>query len=620
MTAYPFLYFFWTAIITLSIVSSLPADTERPSQGKTNTQLVADQPTTTIQVSAFRERQEAEYEVERLKNHGVDGVIKYETVQGKGKWYRVYVGHFDNENQARTYAQKLKEQDIITWAWVKNLMLPPEAAPAPTATPTKAKTVSEATTAAPNAPVKSSATPNPQPKVVSTESTKSTKDVIPATSASTAPEMTAPQDPQQVLAEKNEPEEQAPPEQESSVRENHKPMLAGDFGFKSQTILRAFQRGTSEGENKLALPLYQYLQLDYGNTEQGGWSMHINGWGRSDLADSTYFEETTDGELLYAYLEYSKPYSALRLNLGRQHIFAGVTNQSVDGLQVTVGLGEILTATLYGGVTAGSEEVSADTTYGGRVALHPQPHYELGLSYQKTDLEGDPDDKAGLDLSLNWSEWLTFQGLSSYNLDSEDWREHSYSATLRYKDFMVEPFYQLFNYQDYFGTGNEESNLFHFLKNSEEQVTIYGAELQWQGSAPVRLGGRYNQYTYELRQEDASYYAVLLNADLPGGSQLGAEAGRMDGESADNTYTLYRAFFYWNNPFNLSESAFISGDGIYQDYDAPVFDEDSAVNFSLSAGWRFFDDRLELTLTGLYSQDPYFDEDVEGILTLRYQH
>lgn len=397
------------------------------------------------------------------------------------------------------------------------------------------------------------------------------------------------------------------------------------LSLKSQTTLRAFERQTPErdtnqGEDALVLPLYQYLQLDFGDAEEAGWTLHMYGWGRTDLADSDFFEDTSDGEILYGYLEYSRPYSALHMKLGRQHIFAGVIDQSIDGLQAAAGLGEIITATLFGGVTSGSDESSADATYGCRLAIHPQPRYELGLSYQKTELEGDPDNRAGTDLSLNWSDWLTLQGLSSFNLETEDWREHSYSAVLRLKDTVLEPSYHTFNYKDYFGTGEQESNLFHFLANGEEQITIFGADIQWQGSGPVLIGGRYNHYTYDVRQEEAGYYAALLSLDLPGGSQLGIEAGRMDGETTDNIYTLYRTYFYWVNPFKLSRSAFFSGDGIYQAYDAPVFGEDGALNLSLSAGFELTNHNLKLKLTGFYSQDPYFEENVEGLVTLQYQY
>ncbi len=609
-----------TVLLIFSSVASLPADIQSPNSRTSGVSLGAAVTTTSIQVSSFRKRREAENEVLRLKAHGADAVFKYEKVKGKEMWYRVYVGRFENSRQALAYAQNLKDRGVIAWSWVKTVTLPQAAAPDLPSGQTKVPALVKVQPKADSKPMESPTISNPPPMVVSQGDNRPTgaDDPPPASLTQASPD-TPP-----VSAKMDEPEEQGAPERDSPDREAP-PALDRKLTVKSQSTLRAFERqsverDTNQGKDALVLPLHQYLQLDFGDAEEAGWSFHMYGWGRTDLAGSAFFEDTSDGEILYGYLEYSRPYSALHLKLGRQHVFAGVTDQSVDGLQAAAGLGGIITATLFGGITSSSDESSADTTYGGRLALYPKPRYELGFSYQKTELEGDPDHRAGLDLSFNWGEWLTLQGLSSFNLETEDWREHSYSALLRFKDAVLEPSYQTFSYQDYFGTGEEGSNLFHFLANSEEQITILGADLQWQGFGPVRLGGRYNHYVYDVRQETAGYYAALLSLDISGGSQLGIEAGRMDGEIADNIYTLYRAYFYWVNPFRLSESAFISGDGIFQAYDTPVFGEDSSINLSFSAGFHLANDSLEFKLTGLYSQDPYFEENVEGLVTLQYQY
>jgi hypothetical protein len=401
------------------------------------------------------------------------------------------------------------------------------------------------------------------------------------------------------------------------AKERTKHHLPAQFNFSSQTTFRAFEGTTTEEADTTVLPLFEYLQLDYQEPEQGGWSVHGYGWVRADLADSTYFEEHSDGELLYGYLAYAKPYSAFHLSLGRKQIFAGVTNATVDGMQLDIGLNGALTAMLFGGVTTASDDDGSDPAYGGRLAFHPKPAYELGLSYRTIDADSGSDEKVGVDLSMNWSDRLTFHGLSGFNMESKDWHEHNYSASLRYNNFSMEPTYQYFSYRDYFGNGAETNHVFHFLEQSDEQVTITGADIQYEGSAALRLAGRYRRYSYTLRQETADYYGALAGMDLPGSSQLGGEIGRMDGETDTNIYTLYRLYFYWFNPFKRQRPAFISGDVIFQDYDAPVFGRDNATNYSLSTGMRFFQDVLEVKLTGAYSRDPYFDENFEGLLTLQ---
>ncbi|MBT8339008.1 MAG: hypothetical protein HKP58_19480, partial [Desulfatitalea sp.] len=484
--------------------------------GWPNHATAADQSTATIQVSAFKVQSEAEQEAERLKKHGVDALVRHEAVEGKGMWYRVYAGRFDNERQARETAQRLKADGIINWFWVRTVPVPPAAAATPAATirtgasalPSRASVPPPATTITP-AVATLPAEPRPAPEIGAEAASAGQ-----ATVARAAPE----------------------------PRETRAPLWPGTFQFNSQTTLRAFQRNTEKGEDTTVLPLYQFLQVDYGDAQAGGWSMHGYGWGRLDLNDSAHFEDTTDGELLYGYLAYRRPYSALWADLGRQQILAGVTNQSIDGLQIGAGVGETISAALFGGVTAATDTAGSDGTFGGRMALHPEPHYEVALSYEHTDVESGPDHKAGVDLFFGWREWLTLQGLSSFNLETEGWREHNYSAALRYRAFVLEPVYQVFNYQDYFGGSTESSSLFHFLVDSNEQVTITGADLQWNSATLVGISLRGNHYTYDVRQENADYLAGLVNLNLDSGSQFGAEAGRMDGRTADNAYYLYRVW------------------------------------------------------------------------------
>jgi hypothetical protein len=64
----------------------------------------------------------------------------------------------------------------------------------------------------------------------------------------------------------------------------------------------------------------------------------------------------------------------------------------------------------------------------------------------------------------------------------------------------------------------------------------------------------------------------------------------------------------------MDDAAFISGDAILIAYDTPVFDRDRSTHFTLSAGRIFWEGLLEAKLSGVYSQDPYFDEDIGAVL------
>ncbi len=399
---------------------------------------------------------------------------------------------------------------------------------------------------------------------------------------------------------------------------------AVDIDIRSDTIVRGFERRADSGEDELVLPVYEYLDVDYGDTEQGGLSFHLYGWGRKDLAGGDYYEDDPEGELMFGYIRYHKPYSRLDASIGRQHVFAGVANQSVDGFRLSGGIGPYFSASIFGGLPVDYEDQdggSADATYGTRLAHHLDGHYEIGLSYQKTEADGElAEEKAGADLVLNLGSWLTLTGLSSYNIDSENWREHRYDAQLLVSQVMIEPSFQYFSYQDYFGKGNSQNNIFHFLQDEEEVLSIAGTDIVWQGLGAVDVGVRGRHYDYDRRRETASYMAGLLTVNTSSSSQIGVEIGRMDGDSADNIYDLYRGYFYWQQPLKMKAKGFISGDALFIAYDAPVYGEDKSVQYSVSAGRHFFNNRMETKLSGIFSKDPYFDNDVGGVVTLHIHY
>lgn len=75
----------------------------------------------TIQVSSSREAEGAEQHVAALKAQGLDAVTSYEVVEGKGMWYRVYIGRFKTKKAAETEASRMVEEGVISGYWVKEL-------------------------------------------------------------------------------------------------------------------------------------------------------------------------------------------------------------------------------------------------------------------------------------------------------------------------------------------------------------------------------------------------------------------------------------------------------------------------------------------------------------------
>ncbi len=177
-----------------------------------------------------------------------------------------------------------------------------------------------------------------------------------------------------------------------------------------------------------------------------------------------------------------------------------------------------------------------------------------------------------------------------------------------------------FQFQDYFDTTHQNDNVFRFLKESDKTLAIVGTDTVYQSAGAVEVGVRAKRYTYDQRQEFGQYMAGLLTVNFSRDSKIGAEVGRMDGQTPENTYGLYRGYFFWQNPFDLDKTGFISGDALYVAYDAPVHGKDSSMHYSLGAGRTFLDNRLAAKLSVNYSQDPHFENDIGGVVTLQIQY
>ena len=101
-------------------------------------------------------------------------------------------------------------------------------------------------------------------------------------------------------------------------------------------------------------------------------------------------------------------------------------------------------------------------------------------------------------------------------------------------------------------------------------------------------------------------------------AEIGGELGYMDGNTAETKYLMTRAYFYWDRPFNFINSGFLSGDAIYVRYEEPVFGKDRSIFFALGGGMDLYKDYLKLKLSGDYSDDPFFDSDIRGMLVILF--
>ena len=399
--------------------------------------------------------------------------------------------------------------------------------------------------------------------------------------------------------------------------------LGSEVHFQSDTLLSVFQRNTNTEKDATVLPGYEYLQFDAGalGEEDHGLSFHLYGWGRADLANSDYFDDSTAGKLLYGYLEYSLPVNRFDLRLGRQYVFEGVANEAVDGLRVSSDLGDYFSLSLYGGQPVALDTDngrSGDSIWGGRLAHHYQNKYTLGLSYKSIINDSTTVEKlVGVDLSASLPAHMNFYGYSSYNSETSGWAEQNYELRIPVASVLFKPYFQHFAYKDYFGTGANAIGPFRYLALTDEALSAYGLDAIWSVNEEWTLTAKAKFFDYDQKDNAATYSAQLAwHGDK---SQYGGEVGRtVADKTAGNDYTLVRLFGYCEAMADTYWVDFVSSDVLLAYYDEAIYGKDSSVFVSLGTGKHFLNDALEVKISGDYSRDPYFDNDLRGTLSFAY--
>lgn len=68
-----------------------------------------------IHVSSFKNRNKAEREISNLNKLNLNTFYKYEVVEGKGAWFRVYIGTFNDKKEAQARGSELIDKGIISY-------------------------------------------------------------------------------------------------------------------------------------------------------------------------------------------------------------------------------------------------------------------------------------------------------------------------------------------------------------------------------------------------------------------------------------------------------------------------------------------------------------------------
>ncbi|MBI3131192.1 MAG: hypothetical protein HYZ13_07535 [Acidobacteria bacterium] len=164
-----------------------------------------------------------------------------------------------------------------------------------------------------------------------------------------------------------------------------------DVNVYGTTLVQLWKQEGAGFDKATFAPATQFLGVDATGVGMEALSVHLFGWGRSDLADQSRFEGKGGGELMFGYLKYRAPKGNLEMQAGRFTVNQGVAIEQVDGASVRADLIGGFTLSAFGGrpvlyktIDPASQteyDLQRDVIFGGRLGKRFSKYGEIGVSF-----------------------------------------------------------------------------------------------------------------------------------------------------------------------------------------------------------------------------------------------
>ena len=392
---------------------------------------------------------------------------------------------------------------------------------------------------------------------------------------------------------------------------------------------RSYLQYRQDFDGTRELPLYEYLDLQTTNIGDESVSFQFGGWYRYDLKNVPD-QDSTAGDLQYAYLDLHAKRGNTFLRLGRVLVNEGVCNEQVDGAYARTDLRGGFTVAAYGGLPVETDWDSrtGDSVYGGRVSQGLPGIYTLGVSFvMEQDNSTDFRKEGGIDVWVQPFSKLTVQGMSSYNFLSSGpfnalssgptttldrgWMQHQYYLLLGpFGDLRLTGEYSKVYYQRYFWATNLSAFTFPNI-DPNETVTTIGGSADYSINQSFTIGADYKNFDYDLANNSAKYYGGRLTYAATG-LGAGLAVHRMDGPTDSLQYDDLRVYVT-----KKIQKVDITLDFLWVHYQQAINGVDNAYTGVAAAG-LMLSPKAKIVADVEYSKNPDFDKDVRGMLTLVY--
>jgi len=406
-------------------------------------------------------------------------------------------------------------------------------------------------------------------------------------------------------------------------------LSAAEITPDATTIIRFEQRDLGSEEQNL-IPVTQYLGLDATKLADGNLSLHVHGWGRVDLDETSYGDSKNSGDLSYGYLRYHIAKTDADIRAGRFFVREGIVNEQVDGISARTDLPFGFTLSAFGGATVHKQDLNnensdgkGDYLAGGRLGYRYKGLLDIGISGVYEDeaptlvnhVNGS-NRKVGGDIWFSPHRSFELVGHTSYNTETSEVAEHRYLLNLRpATDLTISG-----EYSDQ----RDQSLLYTWAMfsapriNPDNKARLSGVTVSYGAAKPATIFLHYKHYDREAGNADRYGGDLKLNF-LDNSLRAGVSYFYLDADdafaipgTASASYHNIRAY-----AMHDTKSYFASVDALCQLFDEDIRNEDTAYEASLSLGYHL---TPTLALSGdiSYGKNPEYQEETKGLIRLTY--
>jgi hypothetical protein len=288
------------------------------------------------------------------------------------------------------------------------------------------------------------------------------------------------------------------------------------------TMAEMWKQKTPGFDQATYTPATQYLGIDAVKLGSDNLSLHLFGWGRTDLSDASAFDGSKSGGYLnYGYLQYRFDQANAEIKAGRFTINQSTGFEQVDGISGRTDLRGGFSISAFAGkpVLYNTVDPAAQTDYnfqrdfifGSRLAWRLPQVTEIGLSYLQDGTKPAQDlthpspvdytrKQLGLDLLITPISTFDLRGRTVFDVakhpevapgaaSHSDIAEHDYTATWKLgSQVTVSGNYAERNYFAYFAGTNLPSL---FRQDDNDMFRGWGGKVTWTTDADFQAIGDY---------------------------------------------------------------------------------------------------------------------------------